>query len=114
LARSTCTSASVIPSAFLVIPSEAPAPSERSDEGRDLQLIAIVAALAWLAGFAFVATVAVRGLKGGPVRLSFRGGGGAFLVTGPTARAVGAIFLIIALMMLALPALIWAGMHVTP
>jgi hypothetical protein len=74
----------------------------------------VLALIGWLAGFAFVVTIAVQGLRGGPVKLPYRGGGGVFLVAGSSARIVGAIFLAIALMMLALPALIWAGMHVAP
>ena len=77
-------------------------------------VLPLLAALAWLVGLAFVATIAVQGLRGGPVKLPFRGGAGVFLVEGSSARVVGVIFLVIALMMLGLPALIWAGMHVAP
>ena len=69
----------------------------------------ILVAAAWLAGFAFVVMIAVRGLRGGPVKLSFRGGAGAFMVTGASARVVGGMFAVLAAMMLALPAIIWAG-----
>jgi hypothetical protein len=63
----------------------------------------ILAALAWLAGFAFVAMTAVRGLRGGPVRLPFRGEGAGLGVSGRSARVVGWIFTGLALFLLALP-----------
>jgi hypothetical protein len=67
--------------------------------------VILLAALAWLAIFAFVATTAVKGLRGGPVKMFYRGGGG-LTVTGPSARVVGWIFTALALFLLAWPVLI--------
>jgi hypothetical protein len=62
--------------------------------------------VAWLIAFAFVATSATVGLRGGPLRLPFRGGGGSLTLAGKPARVAGVLYLALALLMLALPLLV--------
>lgn len=66
----------------------------------------VLAVVGWLGALAFVVTIAVRGIRGKPVKLPYRGGGGAFHVDGPSARVVGWMFAALALFMLALPVML--------
>ena len=65
-----------------------------------------IAVVGWLVAFLFVASGTVAGLRGGPLRLPFRGGAGQYILNGNAARVAGVLYLLLALLMLALPVLL--------
>ena len=65
-----------------------------------------IAVLGWLIAFAFVAIGAYSGLRGGPLKLPFRGGAGSYTLNGTSARIAGGFYLVLLVMLLALPVLI--------
>ena len=64
-----------------------------------------VVTLLWLVALVFVSLSAFTGLRGGPLKLPFRGGG-SMTLNGKSARIVGAMYVFVALTMLAIPAVI--------